>query len=116
MSEILKEARRLSDYLKKSRRALHSAAETGFELSETLAFVEDELRAMGIESRRCGRAGISGIIGEGEGRCFLLRADMDALPINEETGLTFASSRAFHGCGHDMHTAMLLGAAKLLKS
>ncbi len=115
MSEILKEAFALGDYIKTCRRRLHCAAETGFELSETLAFVEDELRAMGIESRRCGRAGISAIIGKGEGECFLLRADMDALPIREETDLTFASSRGFHGCGHDMHTAMLLGAAKLLK-
>ncbi len=115
MSEILKEALSLSDYLKSCRRRLHCAAETGFELSETLAFVEDELRAMGIEFIRCGRAGISAIIGKGEGECFLLRADMDALPIEEETALPFASPRAFHGCGHDMHTAMLLGAAKLLK-
>ncbi len=115
MSNILKEALMLSDYLRSCRRKLHCAAETGFELSETIAFVEDELRAMGIEFIRCGRAGISAIIGKGEGECFLLRADMDALPIEEETALPFASPRAFHGCGHDMHTAMLLGAAKLLK-
>jgi len=117
MSEILKEALALSDYLKTCRRTLHSSAETGFELSETLAFVEDQLRAMGIESKRCGRAGISALIGKKEGKCFLLRADMDALPIREETALPFAAKDGFfHGCGHDMHTAMLLAAAKLLKA
>ena len=115
MSEILKEALGIGDYIKSCRRRLHFAAETGFELSETLATVEGVLEEMGISFSRCGRAGISALIGKGAGECFLLRADMDALPIKEETGLPFASPRAFHGCGHDMHTAMLLGAAKLLK-
>ena len=115
MSEILKEALTMTDYLKVCRRRLHSSAETGFELSETLAIVEGELEDMGIKSFRCGRAGITATIGKGEGECFLLRADMDALPIGEETALPFSSQLNFHGCGHDMHTAMLLGAAKLLK-
>ena len=115
MSEILKEALMLSDYLKACRRKLHSAAETGFDLSETLTIVEGELENMGIKFSRCGRAGIAATIGKGEGECFLLRADMDALPFGEETALPFASQQNFHGCGHDMHTAMLLGAAKLLK-
>lgn len=117
MSEILKEALGLGDYLKACRRKLHSTPETGFELPETLGFVEGELRSTGIEPTRCGRAGLSALIGKSGGKCLLLRADMDALPMAEQSALPFAAKNGnCHSCGHDMHTAMLLGAAKLLKA
>ncbi len=113
---LLLEAEDLKEYLINCRRKLHSVAETGFELPKTLDFVAGELRTMGIEPKHCGRAGLTALIGSGEGECFLLRADMDALPVPEESGLPFASTNGnSHACGHDVHTAMLLGAAKLLK-
>ena len=97
------------------RRALHQRAETGFDLEKTYAYVWSRLKEMGLEPRKCGRCGILCTIGRGE-KTFLLRADMDALPVQEETGLPFASTNGcMHACGHDMHTAMLLAAAQLLK-
>ncbi len=103
------------DYVQKIRRQLHNWAEIGFDLPKTVQLVEKELTRMGIENYRVGKAGVCGIIGKGE-KCVLLRADMDALPMDETTGLEFAStSGGTHSCGHDCHTAMLLGAAKLLK-
>ncbi len=116
-TELLQAAREKKEQLVSWRRQLHAHAETGFDLPETLAFVERELRAMGIEPKRCGKAGITAELGNPEStQVFLLRADMDALPIREQTGLPFASENGnMHACGHDMHTAMLLGAAKLLK-
>lgn len=79
--------------------------------------METALRDLGLRPQRCGRAGLTATLGRPEGKCILLRADMDALPLREETGLPFASGNgAMHACGHDMHTAMLLGAAKLLKA
>ncbi len=113
---ILLEAEGLAEYMSSCRRKLHRFAECGFELPKTLEFVEKELRGMGLEPRRCGRAGLTALVGAAEGRCFLLRADMDALPIPEQSGLEFAAQNGnSHTCGHDMHTAMLLGAAKILK-
>lgn len=97
------------------RRYLHAHAETGFELSATFDYVWDRLTEMGLTPRKCGKCGILADIGSGE-RCVLLRADMDALPMREETELPFASSNScMHACGHDMHTAMLLEAARILK-
>jgi hippurate hydrolase len=98
------------------RRYLHKNAETGFSLEKTLEFVEAQLKELGYEPVRCGKAGIVATVGKKEGKVFLLRADMDALPIREESGVAFAAEgQNMHACGHDMHTAMLLGAAKLLK-
>lgn len=69
---------------------------------------------MGYTPKSCGKCGVTADIGDGDS-CLLLRADMDALPVNEATGLSFAAKNgAMHACGHDMHTAMLLGAAQLL--
>ena len=99
-----------------NRRWLHAHAETEFNLTETTAFVKNELEKLGIEYTDCGKCGISAVLGKGDGKTFLLRADMDALPLTEETGLDFACGNGnMHACGHDMHTAMLLGAAKILK-
>ncbi len=102
--------------LKNWRRALHERAETGFALKETKKYIKEQLQALGYAPKDCGRAGIVAIIGKKGKRCVMLRADMDALPMDEDTGLPFASkSGNMHACGHDMHAAMLLGAAKLLK-
>ncbi len=103
------------EYVQSLRRQLHNWAEIGFDLPETVALVEKELTEMGIEHYRVGKAGVCGIIGKGD-KCVLLRADMDALPMTETTGLEYASTTGnTHSCGHDCHTAMLLGAAKILK-
>lgn len=108
-------AKEIFDYVQNLRRTIHTWAEIGFELPNTVALVEKELTDMGIEHYRVGKSGICGIVGKGE-KCVLLRADMDALPMKETTGLPFASCGiGTHSCGHDCHTAMLLGAAKLLK-
>ena len=116
MKELLERAKELQPELVENRRWLHSHAEVGFELAETCAFVEEKLRALGIEPRRMSGAGIVATLGKEGGKTILLRADMDALPMKEESGLEFAAQGdAAHTCGHDLHTAMLLGAAKMLK-
>lgn len=98
------------------RRKLHSVAETGFDLTNTVSFVKETLDRIGVKAEFCGKNGLVAAIGKGGGKTFLLRADMDALPIKENTDLPFAASNGnMHACGHDMHTAMLLGAAIILK-
>lgn len=97
------------------RRYLHAHAETGFDLTETFAYVWDALTQMGLSPRKCGRCGIVADIGHGD-KCVLLRADMDALPIREAADVPFACPTGrMHACGHDLHSAMLLEAARLLK-
>lgn len=115
--QLLKEASELQEKLILDRRYLHSHAETGFDLKDTLAFVKKELADMGYEPTECGKAGLVALAGgKKPGRVFLVRSDMDALPIKEEAEVDFASANGrMHACGHDMHTAMLLGAARLLK-
>ena len=117
-NEILNEANRLCEYLTERRRKLHKNAETGFDTDTTVKIVKEELKKAGIEPKDCGKNGIVAQIGgKKKGKTFLLRADMDALPVREETGLPFAAENGnMHACGHDMHTAMLLGAARILKS
>ena len=102
--------------IKEWRRGLHERAETGFALKETKKYIKEQLQILGCDPKDCGKAGLITLIGKKGGRCVLLRADMDGLPIQEKTGLSFAcQSGNMHACGHDMHAAMLLGAAKLLK-
>jgi amidohydrolase len=101
------------------RRAIHRRPELGFEEYETQALVERELDALGIEHRRAAKTGVVGVIrGALPGHVVGMRADMDALPITERSGLPFASEIAgkMHACGHDAHTAMLLGAARELQA
>ena len=116
--DILKEAMELEQELVENRRWLHRHPETGFALTETKAFVRRKLEQMGFSPADCGRAGLVVTVGgKKPGKVFLLRADMDALPIPEESGVEFASENgAMHACGHDLHTAILLGTAKLLKA
>lgn len=97
------------------RRHLHRHPEVGLELPETVRFVAQTLTEFGLKPTPCGH-GLTALLGRGDGPVLLLRADMDALPIQEESGEAFAAQNgAMHACGHDMHTAMLLTAAKLLK-
>jgi hippurate hydrolase len=103
------------------RRDIHEHPEILFETHRTSALVADKLRAFGCDEvvEGIGRTGVVGIIKgktNGSGKTIGLRADMDALPMTEETGLDYASKTpgAMHACGHDGHTAMLLGAAKYL--
>ena len=113
---LLDEAKTMQDEIIQHRRWLHAHAETGFSLHETKAYVKNELVKMGYAVQECGKAGLTTTAGTPGGKVILLRADMDALPITEETGLFYASvGGTMHACGHDLHTAMLLGAAKLLK-
>jgi len=105
----------------KWRRDLHENPEILFETHRTSALVEEKLKAFGCDevATGIGRTGVVGVIkgkSDTSGKVIGLRADMDALPIHEETGLDYASktANAMHACGHDGHTAMLLGAAKYL--
>ncbi len=113
---IIDEAKTLTGELIEHRRWLHQHAETGFSLTLTNTYVSGVLRRLGLEPEKKGNMGICAeITGRSPGKTFLLRADMDALPICEESGEAFSCpTDAMHACGHDLHTAMLLGAAKLL--
>lgn len=116
MTDFLTEAKALQGELSRHRRWLHAHPGVAFDIAETVDYVRRELESLGLSPVPCGRAGLTATIGRGE-TCILLRADMDALPIPEESGEEFASrSGSMHACGHDLHTAMLLGAAKLLKA
>src|SRR5215208_5818155 len=100
------------DELIRDRRHLHAHPELGFEEHETAAYVAERLRSLGIETRTgVGRTGVVGVIrGGSPGRTVMLRADMDALPIQEEGDKPYASTRpgVMHACGHDGHTAIVL--------
>ena len=96
------------------RRSIHSFAETGFSLPRTVKYVRARLEGLGLETEEIG-GGVVAVLGNKKGRTILLRADMDALNITEKTGLSYAAKNGnMHACGHDMHTAMLLGAADVL--
>ena len=117
--ELMAEAAVLEPQLQNWRRTLHRHPEVGFDLPQTRALVKQALTEMGYTPQDCGKAGILVLAGgKKPGKTILLRGDMDALPIQEESGVDFASEVPgwMHGCGHDMHTAMMLGAAKLLKA
>ena len=106
----------MAKHLSEDRRYLHKNAEVGFDLPDTTAYIVKRLKGLGYTPKKCGKGGIVAEIG-GKGRgYFLLRADMDGLPIQERSGETFACKAGkMHACGHDMHAAMLLGAAALLR-
>ena len=117
--DLLQEAKQLQPELLQCRRTIHRHPETGFDLQETKALVKRQLTEMGYTPQECGKCGLVALAGgKKKGRTILIRADMDALPIEEAAEVEYRSETPgrMHGCGHDMHTAMLLGAAKLLKA
>ena len=101
--------------LLENRRYFHAHAEVGLHMPKAKAYVMKKLSEYGLEPRECGE-GVTATLGHG-GKVILHRADMDALPMAEESGLPFAcpTGTEAHTCGHDFHAAMLLTAAKLLK-
>ena len=117
MSVFLNEARAMQEELSRIRREIHKKPEVGMDLPITTAFVMEQLEKHGIKAERIIDSGISAVIEGGKpGKTLLLRADMDALPLAEESGEEFASEfpGKNHGCGHDMHATALIGAAILL--
>ena len=119
MMSIVDRIRGYQDELVAIRRDLHAHPEIGFEEERTAKIVAERLAAWGIEVHRgIGKTGVVGVLrsGGGNARRIGLRADMDALPIQEKTGLPYASTNPgrMHACGHDGHTTMLLGAARYL--
>jgi amidohydrolase len=116
---ILNRAAELQDEVTNWRRQIHANPGLLFDVQETASLVAEKLKEFGVDEivTGLGRTGVVGIIkGKSQGRTIGLRADMDALPISEQTGKEYASKNAgkMHACGHDGHTAMLLGAAKYL--
>lgn len=115
LEEIYQSAAQLTDRVKEYRHTLHQIPEVGLELPQTLAYVSDCLMKLGLSPQKVGPCGLTVNLGQGE-KTILLRADMDALGVPEETNLPFRSTNGcMHACGHDMHTAILLGAAQVLK-
>ena len=113
--DFYKRALELKEETIKHRRYIHEHAEAGIYLPKTKAYVIETLKSFGIEPEVCGE-GVAATLGK-EGKVLLLRADMDALPMPEESGEVFAcpDQKTAHACGHDFHAAMLLTAAKMLK-
>ena len=114
---MYQEAKAMEQQLLEWRRQIHRHPELGKRLPQTTDLVKRALDQLGIQWEEICPCGIVGVIGPAEGKRILLRADMDALPMDELTGLPFASecAGAMHSCGHDLHTTILLGAAKILK-
>ena len=115
---MLNKAQALTDELVRLRRDIHRHPELGFQEFRTAALVADTLTELGIEVQTgIGRTGVVGQIGTGDGPTIAIRADMDALPILEKNEADYCSQNdgVMHACGHDAHTAILLGAAHLLK-
>ena len=111
---LLSQAKNMLPTLVSHRRFFHGTAEVGFETKETNAYIKKELARLAIPYSEIG-GGILATLKDGEGGV-LLRADTDALPIKEESDLSYSARGVrSHACGHDMHAAMLLGAAVLLK-
>lgn len=116
--KLLEEAKADAPRITADRRLIHAHPGTGFDIPYSVEFVTKELRALGYDPQPCGKAGVVALAGgKKPGKVFMIRADMDALPIEEESGVSFCSQNPgkMHACGHDMHTAMLLEAARLLK-
>lgn len=113
--DYLKRSEELFEETVENRRHLHQTPELGLELPETTAFIMEKLTEIGYDPKPCG-GGVVACVGKPGGKTVLLRGDVDALPMKEESGLPFASQREnAHTCGHDIHGAMLLTAAKMLK-
>lgn len=115
MKEILMNAKELKESLIKDRRTIHQNPEIGFELPKTTSYVMERLRTLGYEPKEISKSAVVATIGTGS-KTLLLRCDMDALPVKEITDAPYKSiNDNSHVCGHDMHTAMMLGVAAMLK-
>jgi len=116
MKDFIRCANELKQELTETRRFLHENAELGDNLPITTNYVMERLESLGLEPKEISKSGITAVIEGGKpGKTILLRADMDALPMSENNELPFRSKTKYaHTCGHDLHTSMLLGAAKLL--
>lgn len=115
MNKILTTAKDIENEIIENRRFFHRHPEIGFELPMTIKHVNDVLIELGVQPVRVGKSGISVTLGK-PGKTFLVRGDMDALPLNEDTDLSYKSvNGSMHACGHDIHTSALLGAVKILK-
>lgn len=116
--DVIKLAKENEDLCIEIRRNLHKIPELELELPETVKYVKSKLEEFGIDYIEMvnGNGIVANIHGKGEGKCLAIRADMDGLPIEEETGLSFASTHKgkMHACGHDSHTAIALTTAKIL--
>lgn len=118
-STLLTEARAAADWIVAIRRELHQYPELGYQETRTGALIRKKLDELGVSYRYpLAETGVVATLGDGDGPCVALRADIDALPIEEAADVPFRSKTPgkMHACGHDCHTAMLLGAAKLLKA
>ena len=117
MSSLSEQVRRYEHEIIKIRREIHSNPELAYEEKETSTLIVHKLRELGIKTTRVAGTGVLGVLrGHGDGKVVALRADMDALPIDEHVDVPFKSRKkgVMHACGHDTHVAMLLGAAMLL--
>lgn len=114
--DFYKRALELREETVSHRRWLHSNAEVGLHMPKAQAYVMEQLKKAGLKPQPCGH-GVAAQLGKAGGKTLLLRADMDALPMPEESGEPFAcpTGTEAHACGHDFHAAMLLTAAKILK-
>ena len=113
--EILEKSRELLPYMTETRRHLHKIPGVAFDNHKTMEYIRRKLSENGIKTENAGRCGLCATIGQGD-KCILLRADTDGLDIQEQADVDFKSENGkMHACGHDLHTAQLLGAAKILK-
>ena len=105
---VLNTIKSFESQLVEIRRHLHAHPEVGFDLVNTKEYVKKQLEELGYEPVECGKAGlVVSAGGKKEGKVFLIRADMDALPIKEEADVEFAATNGnMHACGHDMYTTM----------
>jgi IAA-amino acid hydrolase len=117
-SDIVSQSKEIHQWIIEKRRQIHRHPELMYEEFETSKLVQNTLSKLDIQYEKdIAITGVVGTLGNGDGPCIALRADMDALPIHEETDVDFRSEidGKMHACGHDCHTAMLLGAARVLK-
>ena len=116
MNNFMEKSQKLRNDIVETRRFIHENAEHGNDLPVTTQFVVEKLKEMGLEPEEICKSGVVATIKGGKpGKTILLRADMDALPMMETSGLPFSTkTSSAHACGHDMHTSMLLGAARML--
>ena len=115
--QLLNDARKIENHVIDIRRRIHAYPELAFKEFNTSKIIATEMKSLGLKVTKCTETGVIGLLeGSGDGSVVGLRADMDALPLQEEVNIPFRSgtSGVMHACGHDAHVAMLLGAARIL--